>query len=101
MKITAHIHAHWNKYSKEFQYSILSAEDMSEYGYIHILSTDIEFESLNDRELRGRAVLALQAQKRKIYVDAEAAASEVNAQIDQLTALEHKPEEETAAGDAL
>lgn len=92
MKIEVHVQAYWNKYNKEIDYSISSTADMAAYGYALVKTVEIEFESMADKELKGRIVQALRAQKTRIYADAEANARDIDSALDQLLALEHKPE---------
>ena len=92
MQLEVIIHARWNKWSKQFDYSTQPI-DMTEYGYIVLETRTLEFESPTEKQLKVRATTALRAQKSAVLAKAMLEANEIEQEITELLAIEHKPEE--------
>ena len=92
MKITAHIQAQWDEYAKEYCYSVCHHEDMSEFGYVHIGSQDVEFDPPPADVLIAGTVAAYRKEQEKIRAEAHSKVKRLQDSIDALLCLEHKPE---------
>jgi len=86
MELKAYIHAQWNKYSKEFNYSVLQ-QDMTEYGYILLAIRTVEVELPPDEDLRSAAVRVLRAKKNKVLADASIEAQQLDDEAQELLSL--------------
>jgi len=91
MKVTAYIHAQWNRYSEEFSFQVFGA-DMTQYGYALLSQVEVEFESPMDVALRNAVSVALRSQATKIRADAFMQAQALDDQAQELLALDFKPE---------
>ena len=85
--VTCYIHAQWHSYAKEWSFSTF-AQDMSEYGYILLETREIEFESPSDLMLKAQLIRALRNKKTKVQADCQVALGEIDAEIQELLALE-------------
>ena len=92
MQTKCFIHAQWNRYDEKFHYSVQNC-DMSEYGYIFLEEKEVFFESPNDKALRVLCAKALTAKKNKELAEAMKVAQETQVEIDEMLAIEYKPEE--------
>ena len=91
MKITAYIHAQWNRYHEIFSFHVFGT-DMTQYGYALLCKVEVEFESPTDVALRNTVSVALRSQATKIRADAFMQAQALDDQAQELLALDFKPE---------
>lgn len=97
MKVKVWIYASWNKYSNVHTYSIFSYEaDKYSPEYQLIGETEVYFEEPAFTELMNGTVAALRKERATILGDAQAKATKIEAQINDLLALEFKPLAEQA-----
>ena len=82
--------SHWNKYSKDFSYSVTSYPPGEGSEMFLIEERELHFETPNDLELRQRAAKALMGKKTKIAADAYVETKEVDELLQEMLALEDK-----------
>ena len=82
--------SHWNKYSKDFSYSILSYPPGEGSEMVLLEERELHFETPDDRELRQRTAQALAGKKQKIAADAYVETMEVDTLIQDMLAIEDK-----------
>lgn len=90
MKLKYHIYAQWNKYTKEFQYSV-GGGDMSEYGYKTLETREVEFETPEEAVLRQGAYTILMKRAQGIRARAEVEAQEFEEEAQKLLCLDYTP----------
>lgn len=83
MKFQAKLHAQWDKYAKEYSYSLFQ-NDMTEYGYVLLQEVEIDFEVPSAEELTVRQVEAL---KKKLEATRTAHYAEQRAIVDEIEEL--------------
>ena len=87
--VKAHIHAKWNEYDRNWRYCTY-ASNMTSYGYVYLMTQDVEFVSPADRDLKALLIENLRAEQVKITADAHAKKVNIEEQIQSLLALEDK-----------
>jgi len=87
---TIYISTHWNRYSKELQYSIKDYEPCEGGESTLLEAREITFETPNDTTLRLRVAEALRARKQKVLAEAHIEVKEIEEQIQEMLALEDK-----------
>jgi hypothetical protein len=90
MEKTAFIVAHWNKYNKSFDYALQGYRPSENSDHVVVHEIPVPFETINEKELQGRIVIALRAKKTQIFEDAAQEAKEVDDEIQELLAIEDK-----------
>lgn len=90
MKETCYIVAHWNKYSKQFEYNIQGYSPSENSGNILLETRELVFISPNDTVLRTLAAKALQEKKNQILADAHVETVAIDEEIQEMLALEDK-----------
>ena len=92
MEKTIWIYAHWNTYSKETEYQLSTYERSDSYGDVLIGTRTIEFETLNDKELRVNLSKTLKAKLDSMRAYHYQEENGVQDSINELLSLEYKPE---------
>ena len=95
MQVDVFIHAQWNKYSKEFSYSVFNC-DMTEYGYVLVSQQSAEFESPAEKNLRIAASKSLRVKQAAGRAKAWAEDQQIEQEITELLAIEDKSQEVVA-----
>jgi hypothetical protein len=90
MKTTVYLTAHWNKYSKEFDYSNQSYIPSPDSAYILLETRELDVAELSYSDLQKLATLALRNKKNKIIADAHVEAEAIEQEIQELLAIEDK-----------
>lgn len=90
MKTTVYLTVHWNKYSKEFQYSNQSYPPSPDSDYILLEARDLEVQELNYITLQQLTVTALRNKKNGILANAHVEAEAIEQEIQELLAIEDK-----------
>lgn len=90
MEATAWIYADWDKYNKKFIYRVRNYETDSE---ILVEKRVLQFASFEEAELRRQMHAILIKKKNEVLADAYVEAGELEAQANELLALEDKSNE--------
>ena len=77
------------EFSREYNYSTHSC-DMSEYGYIFLVSKNISFELQNENTMIKQEIDMLNAKAKKLKLDAYIAVENIEEKIQSLLAIEDK-----------
>lgn len=91
MELPIKVFAVWDTYSKEWDYHI-STHDMTTVGWCFVCEVMVPFEPLGHTELLKQATALLTKHKQKLLADSQVEANKVQAQIDEMLAIEYKPE---------
>lgn len=98
MEKTVYIVAHWNRYSKEIEYSIQGYEPSTEGEYALLEARSIPFETPQDVTLRLRIAQALRNKKNKILAEAHLEAKQIEETLQEMLAIEDKSGETVVTG---
>jgi hypothetical protein len=90
VKTTVYLTAHWNKYSKTFEYSNQSYPPSSDSSYILLETRELDVAELSYSDLQKLATLAIRNKKNKILADAHVEAEAIEQEIQELLAIEDK-----------
>ncbi len=90
MEKLVYITAHWNRYSKEFDYGIQNYEPSDGSEFVLLEARSIPFETPNDVTMRLRVAEALRSKKNKVLADAHVEAKEIEETIQEMLAIEDK-----------
>lgn len=99
MKKTVYIVAHWSKWSKEFQHDIVTFRPGEDSEFVLVCERELEFETLGEQALKQGAYNGLMAKRKKILADAYAEAVELEAQANELLAIDFKADKVEASDD--
>ena len=89
------IYAHYNPYTKDIDYQLCPYERSLSSGDVLLEQRNVSFDTPADKELRGRLALAMKSQLREMRIDHHKEELELKEKINELLALEYKPEKET------
>jgi hypothetical protein len=89
---TMHLHVMASSVKRKPSFLIMSSklEPDNSHGFFHVASKDVVFEVDENADFTPVAVESLKAQQRSIMAEAQAKATEIQGQINQLLAIEHK-----------
>lgn len=92
VKKTLHVNLRWNKYSKEFVYSLDNYPSDPGDDYVTVEVLEVEFATLENQEERRLLHKALMGRRAKVLADAHMEAQEIAEMAQELLALEFKSE---------
>lgn len=91
MELETRVWAFKQSWSKELGYA-LSESDMSTEGWVEVKAVIISFEPITMEQFAGEAVPNLRKKIQEIHVRARDAVVKVEEEINELLALDYKPE---------
>jgi len=92
MELELYVYAHWNKYNREVEYQLSTYKRGSSSGDVLLEEKMIEVLPQTEREIKVKLAASLKMQLSDLRADHQQEQNEILETINQLLALEFKPE---------